>query len=128
MMSGSRIRSRRVGLASANAAGKPSSEGKKDGCSGISQRIDRRLNRRDIKDRAAPVDEKLRVVIGCEAILDFAALAAVCFEAEEGTEWQGGKREQKERGKKKDKSSDENSFRVVFLACGDLIQQNAGAV
>ena len=59
---------------------------------GICERIDRRFDGRDVKDRAAPVDEEFGVVVGGETLLNLAALTPVRFEAEEGAEREGGER------------------------------------
>jgi len=69
------------------------------------------LNRRDIKHRTAPIDEKFGIVICGETILNFATLTTIRFEAEEGTDRKRGKRENKEGGKQKDKSSNKYFFK-----------------
>ena len=64
---------------------------RKENChAGISKRVARGLNWRDIKQRSASIDEKFLVVIGCESILNFAALTTVRFEAGEGADGEGG--------------------------------------
>lgn len=66
------------------------------------------MKRRNIKHRAATIDEKFFVVVGGESVLDFSALTAVGFEAGQGTDGERGEREEEKSGKQKAEGCDEN--------------------
>ena len=66
------------------------------------------------KTKTTPIDKKFSVIVGCEAILNFATLTTVRFEAEEGTDWERGKRHNEKGRKQKAEAGGEDFFADCF--------------
>src|SRR5215207_1115171 len=98
------------GLGQRKGCREPKQEREEDRCACVANRVKGGLDRWDIKDGAAAVNKEFSVVIGGEAILHFAALAAVCFEPEERAEREGRKRGKEEHSQHKAESSNKDFF------------------